>query len=230
MVCVAALCSALGAWQVCRLGQKNSAQLLIDRGFYETPIPIKKMLHNPVLEKKTEYRPVILTGYYNEHLSLKWMAKVQDGENGFYVLTPLELSDGTMVLINRGWSKNPSVLTAGRGPKTPVFLTGYIRFPGTLSVFTPDNQLKRGEVYGLTLPEIRDFWSRGMGKNMPLRTDFYVVLMNPIQLDKGISPLKGRPVLRNTHLSYAITWYLLALVFSAMTLIYLVQNRRVFKP
>ena len=51
----------------------------------------------------TRYRPVAATGEYLPQQQILIDNKVQAGRAGYHVVTPLKLSDGRVVLVDRGW-------------------------------------------------------------------------------------------------------------------------------
>ena len=49
------------------------------------------------------YRPVVATGTYRADDSIVVENRTYNGASGGWVLTPLDLGDGTAVLVNRGF-------------------------------------------------------------------------------------------------------------------------------
>jgi surfeit locus 1 family protein len=133
---------------------------------------------------------------------------------GTWAFMPAQLPEGDTIVINAGFAQNTmqdraledrvvTPLITG----APVTLTGYLRFPETAGLLTPQENLK------LRLWFTRDHlamaqklgWGRA-GRVAP----FYVDLESPVP-DNGI-PLPGALEihLKDDHLQYAITWFGLA--------------------
>jgi len=154
---------------------------------------------------------------------------------GTWAFMPAQLPEGETIVINTGFAQNTmqdraledrvvTPLITG----APVTLTGYLRFPETAGLLTPQENLK------LRLWFTRDHlamaqklgWGRA-GRVAP----FYVDLESPVP-EKG-NPLPG-PLevhLKDDHLQYAITWFGLAgAVMIAFGVWLLGQRRARFEP
>jgi surfeit locus 1 family protein len=49
------------------------------------------------------YRPVYAVGVYRHDREMQLLARTYQGENGVQIVTPLQLADGSAVLVQRGW-------------------------------------------------------------------------------------------------------------------------------
>ncbi len=127
---------------------------------------------------------------------------------GYWVLTPLELGSGAVVIVNRGFvpleRKDPSTRRDGQ-IEGPVTVTGLLRMPEVPNWFTPANEPVRGAWYRRDPTEIVKH--------------FGLVRAAPFMIDADAMPIPGglpqggetRLVFVNTHLGYALTWFGLAL-------------------
>ncbi len=125
-----ALFIALGLWQLDRAAYKHS---IVDRfkarlsaGFK----PFERVEDWPL----NEYRRVILKGKYDIHRTLLLDNQLSRGEAGYHVLSPFELTDGGLVLVNRGWipmGKSRLQLPTIEPPKAPNEAKGIMVMPDT---------------------------------------------------------------------------------------------------
>ncbi|MFD0787665.1 SURF1 family protein, partial [Micromonospora azadirachtae] len=102
----------LGNWQLDRYRGRTEINERIDAGQRMTPAPLGEALPAPTggpgtagpapAEEKV-YTRVTVTGRYDTTNTVLVRGRTVDSRVGFEVLTPLVLSDGSAVLIDRGW-------------------------------------------------------------------------------------------------------------------------------
>lgn len=91
---------SLGLWQLDRAAFK---QVIIDN--FEARFNADyQALGDPDDWLKVEYQRVILHGQYVSGRTLLLDNQLDQGRAGYHVLTPFELADGRLVLVNRGWT------------------------------------------------------------------------------------------------------------------------------
>lgn len=81
--------------------------------------------------------------------------RMREGQDGFFVVTPLEREGGSTVLVNRGWisrkmKEQRDRLRQGEGralPEGEVVVEGLLREPWKKNMFTPDNVPAEGKFY-----------------------------------------------------------------------------------
>ena len=130
----------------------------------------------------------------------------KNGNNGFHIIVPLEVNKQKLILFDTGWiplnkrEKNKRLENIENLKKE---FTAVIRLPSRKGYFQPDND------------SIKNFWffvepelmEQTISKNLE---KFYLEA-----LDNGPNGLplgnQTRIYLRNNHLQYAITWFLIAL-------------------
>jgi len=98
----------LGVWQTHRGDEKQAQQRLLEARMHETPVVLTGSVDSaePLL-----YRRVRVSGEYDAARQIYLDNQVMHGLAGYYVVTPLKLRDGALVLVNRGW--------IARGPSYP---------------------------------------------------------------------------------------------------------------
>ncbi len=173
-----------------------------------------------------EYRPIRLTGQFDDARTLKLLSRTRDGRAGFHLVTPLVTAQaGGTVLVDRGW-----VPVGGDGDVSPpsagqVSVEGYVRKFETPGRFTPDNEPDANTWYYL------DRGQMASAMELPTVASFYVQAAPntaaPNPAVPGVYPAGSVPniALRNPHLQYAITWYALAVVLLVIYVVFHVRRR-----
>lgn len=211
----------LGTWQVQRLSEKVRLIEQIEERAYSNPVAMPMIDEWPELGESDDwnYRNVSVTGEF-QHNNEVQVYTVSDIGPGYWILTPLTLADGSSVIINRGFVPQDKRLPNTR-PETHTdgleTITGLMRQSEGDSLFLRDNNIADGRWYKRDIVEIGNV--KGIDKLAP----FYIDA--DARSGKNSLPIGGKTQLNfpNNHLSYAITWYVLA----AMMLVagfYVVRN------
>ena len=207
-ILIFALLFSFGTWQVKRLFWKEA---LIERYITQSQSnPIK----NPSkldFSNVNEFKSVELSGSFLHKDEVYITGKTYEGNAGFHVITPFNLSNNKIILINRGW-----VSEGYRNPKKRKFslvegqivLKGIIRFPQKKGYFVPENDGNNGFWFTIKPNEIINFLN--LTSNQVINNYYIDALRQGEKLTLPIG-VTGKPKLRNQHLSYAVTWYGLAL-------------------
>lgn len=133
---------------------------------------------------------------------------------GYFVFAPAKLTDGRVVVVDRGFVPVKSKGLVVGGQTTPpgrVNIIGYIRWPEQRGTFTPADDVK-GNVWYLRAPAAMAA-ARHWGDVAP----FYIDQEAPVPPGGLPSPGKLVVMLPDNHLQYAITWFGLA---AALTGVY----------
>ena len=207
-VIIFAILLSFGTWQVKRLFWKEA---LIERYTTQSQSnPIK----NPSkldLSRINEFKSVEFTGSFLHKNEIYITGKTYEGNAGFHVITPFNLTNNKIILINRGW-----VSESYRNPEKRKFslvqgqtlLKGIIRYPQKKGYFVPENDGKNGFWFTIKPNEIINFLN--LTSNQVINNYYIDALRQGEKLTLPIG-VTGKPKLRNQHLSYAVTWYGLAL-------------------
>ncbi len=170
-----------------------------------------------------EFHKVRLEGSFRHDKELYLGARSLNGNPGYQILTPFTLTDGQVVLVNRGWvpveRKLPEQRAEGQ-VAGPVAVEGLVRLPRGQAFMQPDNEPQQNMWFFVDLPAIAAHAA------LPLRTDLYVDA-GPAE-NPGGYPLGGqtRIELPNDHLQYALTWGLLALALIVIYVVYHLKLER----
>jgi surfeit locus 1 family protein len=94
------------------------------------------------------YRRVILRGTWDHAHSVLLGPRVLDGTNGFHLITPLVRTNGSTILVDRGFiSELAAVKKKYPTPSEDVEVHGMLRESQARNNFTPDNNPAKGEWY-----------------------------------------------------------------------------------
>jgi surfeit locus 1 family protein len=204
----------LAIWQVQRLQWKEG--VIAERTARTTATPIDLPAAGTDLSG-LEFRRVTVTGTFDHAHEFYLAARSQNGNVGYWIVTPLKTDKDETVLIERGWvpetKKLPDTRAEGQVGGT-VTLSGFIRLPQVKSFFQPDNEAQKNVWFYLDPKQMAE------AANIPVRTDLY--LDADLAHNPGGFPIGGqtRINLPNDHLQYAITWALLALSLAGVYVVY----------
>lgn len=196
---VAAVCVALGVWQLRRLSDRGALndEILLARA---APAVVGRSASD--LASLTPYRRVIVRGTYDVDAEVLLYGRSLREQPGHEVITPLVFDDGSAVLVIRGWVP---FSIAARAPVTEasptarrVLVEGWLVPPETTGESRPDRD---GVVRTLDI--------MGIGEGV---TDDLAPLA--IQLQEQDPAPASLPVpvplpelSEGPHLSYAIQWF-----------------------
>lgn len=214
---VLAVLIALGAWQVERLAWKNALVAAVeDRTARPPAILPPPAVWRALDQDGFDFTPLIVTGRFLHDREAHVFAVLTSprgpfGGQGYRIVTPLVLADGTTVLVNRGFvpldRKDPATRKDGQIDGN-LTISGLARRSEPSGSFTPADD------------RVRNVWfTRDVGKlaeaaGLPPDRVF------PFTLDAlaSATPSGGLPqggetivAFTNNHLQYAVTWFGLAL-------------------
>nr|WP_168724907.1 SURF1 family protein [Rhizobium laguerreae] len=214
-----AILISLGTWQVERLHWKEGLIADIAARQAAAPVPLADIEAMAAAGGDIEYRKVTATGRYINNKERHFFATWR-GQTGFYIYTPLELADGRILFVNRGFvpydNKEPETRMQGQLTDQQT-VTGLARekLPGKPSWVVPDNDVAKNIFYWKDLDVMAESVGLEKAKVIPFFVDADSTL-NPAGLPIGGVTQVDLP---NDHLQYAFTWYGLAAVLTAVVAI-----------
>jgi len=118
----AALATArLGWWQLDRAAQKIAVHEAMLRQRALPALAAAELARDAAAAAAQQHRAVALRGTWLAAQTVYLDNRPMDGRAGFYVLTPLRLADGSVVLVQRGWlPRNVADRTRITPPATPA--------------------------------------------------------------------------------------------------------------
>lgn len=205
-----AILLSLGFWQLRRLEWKEAVLAEIAGRLAAEPVAVPP---DPTPEAD-QYLRVRATGTL-EPGELHVYTSVPGQGVGYRVIAPMTLADGRRVLLDRGFV--PIADKDAARPPGPIAVTGALLWAQETDAFTSDPD--RG----------KNIW---FARDVPLMAAALDTL--PVMIVVAESDPPGGPVpqpvtvnIPNDHLQYAITWFLLAVVWTLMTgyLLYRIKRR-----
>ncbi|WP_182441028.1 SURF1 family protein [Streptacidiphilus sp. PB12-B1b] len=112
------LCIWLGVWQLSRFEQRTHTgdhRAAQAAALVTHPVPLAGLMAGADAHTVTAGdagREVTFSGRYDAKEQLLVPQRVVNGRNGYYVLTPLQLADGTHIAVIRGWTAGAAHLAA----------------------------------------------------------------------------------------------------------------------
>lgn len=199
---------ALGFWQLQRAEEKKALQLQWQMNQAEA-----SLMWPPspgALDASLRFKPVVLKGHFDSAHQFLIDNQLQGGQSGYHVLTPLRLSEGPAVLINRGWI--PLGENRGKVPVLPAISEGVVTIRGSV------DRLHRValKLQGATTPT--DGWPAIVGVPEPgplaqrLGYDVapYQVLLDPAEPDGWVRVWQVSHLDPGKNQGYALQWFLFA--------------------
>lgn len=192
----------LGFWQVDRLAWKEGVLAEIEARIAADPVALPETPE----EERDKYLPVEVTGEIGEGELYVLVSRKQVGA-GYRVIAPFTTETGRRILLDRGFIKTDK--RDATRPVGTVTIIGNLHWPDDRNSSTPDND------------EAGNIWFARDIADMArvLETEPTLVIARETSLsDTGVTPLPvDTSAIPNDHLNYAITWFSLAFIWSAMT-------------
>jgi surfeit locus 1 family protein len=202
--------SALGVWQLYRLQWKLDLIERVESRIHAEPVSLPPVANwAQVSRENDEYKRVRLQGHFVVGHDTRVQALTVLGA-GFWVLSPFQLHDGNIVLVNRGYV--PSREKGELLPSSAMAVTGLLRLSEPGGGFLRDNVPSDNRWYS------RDVGAIGRARGLANTAPFFVDADRDADAAQGDNaeqwPRGGLTVTRfsNNHLGYALTWFALALL------------------
>ncbi|QFY63671.1 SURF1 family protein (plasmid) [Rhizobium grahamii] len=209
MVLLIAALISLGVWQIERLSWKEALIARVDQRVHAEPVTAPARAEWEKVSRATdEYRHVTAEGTFDNGKETLIYASTTLGP-GYWVITPLNLDDGTSILINRGFvpTEKRDPATRGEGQiSTPVKIAGLLRITEPKGTLIKSNDPANERWYSRDVAAIAE--QRNVANVAPFFIDADVT-QNPGGLPVGGLTQIAFP---NNHLVYAITWFVLAIM------------------
>ena len=197
----------LGVWQLYRLNWKND---LIEN--------INNSINAPkIFDSYEKYEELITISLNNEFELIGnpifLESKTQQGKVGYHAVLPLTYKDNFYSVINLGWlsDKDPeyinNILEVIKSQDSFYAYTRYLS--DKKQIFVPENQPDDNIWFSILKSDLEKYY------NSNFNSRYYFVLFDP-RIKPDINPLA---FLKNNHLNYSITWFLLSLSSAIMILI-----------
>ncbi|MBT2366783.1 SURF1 family protein [Streptomyces sp. ISL-10] len=201
----------LGFWQLHRHERRVAQNALIARNLDAKPVPVGELTSLGHTVPRGDYwRQVTATGSFDTaHEVVVRRRTNADDRVGFHVLTPLVLSDGTAVLVNRGWV--PAAADQKAFPEVPKATAGTVTVTG---------RLKADETTGAS--GIKDLAGLPPRQVMLINSEQQAKLLDRPVLGGYLEQTEPKPAAGpeqipdpdhdsiGAHMAYAVQWWLFA--------------------
>ena len=212
----------LGTWQLQRMQWKNDLINAFEARSAAIPVDPPKA---DSLTTESEFIRLALHGTFQHENEIYLTGRTYEGNAGFHVVTPFQLVDGRVILVNRGW-----VAEAYRDRLTRKFslvegevaVDAILRLPRKKGYFVPENDPDNGFWFTLVPSQINDY----VGVPAPAISSYYADALRTSEVVTLPIGAKTELNLRNAHLSYAMTWYGIALALLGVYAVFHYQAGR----
>jgi surfeit locus 1 family protein len=220
VILFAILCG-LGVWQLERLQWKLALIARVNGHMAAAPVSLDQIAAMPADE--AQYRKVTLTGRF-DHTHEAYVFTTADGAPVYHVLTPFQTDNGKVLMVDRGEVPKEKLDPASRAAGNvtgEMQVTGVWRLPDPAGAFTPAPDMAHRIWYS------RDVIGMAHADGVTLAAP--VVIEADATPNPGGWPRGGQTVVafRNAHLSYAVTWFGLALGLLGIWFAYHISRGRI---
>lgn len=205
---------ALGAWQVQRLSWKRDLIARVDARIHALPITAPR-----AAARADEYRRVRISGHFLHDKTALVQAVTVRGP-GFWVLTPLVTDQGFTLIVNRGFVPPDKRRDYAR-PQGEVHVAGLLRLSEPGGGFLRSNDPVADRWYS------RDVAAIAAARGIDGPTADYFIDADAAGGPDSL-PVGGLTVIKfpNSHLQYAITWFVLAAMVAGAYMFVMRQERK----
>lgn len=207
---------ALSNWQWNRLQDRQVVNAEIQAQINKEPVQISELIiitnDSKSVAEDAQWRTVGMTGVWLQESQVLVRKKSLESDLGLWVVTPLQLTDGTIVMVNRGWTAAAN--SAVDSPVVASVPTGAVEVLGRLRVIPERTKpaptdLPAGQVDRIVPTEIIE------GPDTLSNAYLEMTASRPDSMSSEIRTLPAPEVTEGAHRSYAIQW----IFFEIMTVI-----------
>jgi cytochrome oxidase assembly protein ShyY1 len=191
----------LGLWQLRRLDQRRDFNAVVTARYDAAPRPLDDVLASGTDPQDVQWIPVVASGEYLPDEAVRVVNRSQNGRAGDNIVVPMRLSDGRLLVVNRGFV--PLGLEVPPAPGGEVTITGRLRTSqprrfGQLS--DPEGVLT--ETQRIDLPRL----SQQLDGEV---VEMYVDVFRSDPPEPAVVEPVAKPDLsEGPHLGYAVQWFI----------------------
>ena len=212
-----AVLARLGIWQLDRLELRRAFNAHYSEVMDMPPLEISTASAEDL--SAMEYRAATVTGVYDYEHQIALRNRYHDNLYGYHLLTPLILSDGSAILVERGW-------IPASGNETPADWRKYDQ-PGQITLSGILRLGQEPEMGGVPDPELAEgqtrleFWNNVNLARIqsqiptPLLPVFFQPNYDPNDSQPPIIPARPEiEISEGPHFGYAIQWFTFAVMLA----------------
>jgi surfeit locus 1 family protein len=211
---------ALGIWQMNRLAEKEALIARVEERLGAPPQPLPPVAEWIGLDPELyDYRPVTVTGTFVHEATIRVFTSLSDARGqyagpGYWIMTPMNLSGGGTVYINRGFvpeGLDEPFANGGSGDTGEVTLSGVARASESINAFTPGPDIAHRIEWVRDVERLAAF---DPGEFVPLAG----IYIDAATGEPGALPQGGETTVSfpNRHFEYAMTWFSFAVLTPAL--------------
>jgi len=208
----------LGQWQRDLWKERDRSQGVVLSALAAKPVPLDSVAPDgQVVTQAQQWKMVEASGRYDTAHQFMVRNRSQNSQPGWYVVTPLILSDGTAVLVDQGWVAESNTGGAGTLPAFPPVPSGTVAVSGSLQPDeTTANTRIRDDTAKLPQDEIALIAPGDLASRVPYRLrDGSIRLTSSVPANTGQSaaaPIPNPTYDNSMYIAYMIQWWVFALV------------------
>lgn len=202
----AAICIALGFWQLRRLSARRQANAVLASRRIAPRVELDSL---PSDTAAAHFRRVHLRGVYDHAQEIVLTLRGRSGSPGINILTPLlRANKDTAVLVNRGWIYSPDGMTADTRPwheADTLNGAGFVETFPTKGPFAPPNPARPRSFRRLDRAQLQKAFPYPIA-------NYYVVLTDSAQSSNVPPRVEPASLDEGPHMLYAIQWFSFAVI------------------
>lgn len=211
VLAVVAVCVSAALWQWDRLGEVRENNALARERMAAEPVELDALREGGMDVDALEYRRAVANGTFRADEEVVQRNRSHRGRQGLHVLTPLELGDGTALLVLRGWVParvDEPPLEEASPPDGRVTVTGVLQPSATQPSFGPRDP-ERGRLDTVFHADTERLDSQVEAELLPM----VLRLREPAPPPGELPRPAGSPELdEGSHLSYTVQWFSFAVL------------------
>lgn len=213
--------ASLGVWQVQRMAWKRDLISRVDARVHAAPVPAPTRAQWPAVSDASDgYRHVSVAGRFMPGMESRTLAVTELG-SGYWSLAPLRMDSGDYVLINRGFVRAGD--EAAPMPQGRVVVNGLLRISEPDGGFLRHNDPAQQRWYSRDVAAIARSHGLPSDRAAPFFIDADRESASTLWPRGGLTVVK----FRDSHLSYALTWFGMALLTLVGAAFLFASERRV---
>ena len=202
----------LGVWQLQRLDWKTAQLAEIESKISAASVALPA----EVTAQSDKYLPVTVTGRLLAPEALV-LTSMEDAGAGYRVIAAMEVTGGSRkIMVDLGFVSETN--REFSRPTGPIAVTGNLHWPEEVDGFTPEPELLRKVWFARDVERMANVLGTEQVLVVARSVDPAIAAITPLPVDTGN--------IANDHLTYAITWFSLAVVWLGMTVLLVWRIRR----
>lgn len=209
-----AITARLGFWQLDRAAQKNALQATLDTRRVLPVLAERDLARDAAAAPAQFERRIALEGRWLSAATVFLDNRAMNGRAGFVVLTPLMLSDGSAVIVQRGWQPRDAVDRTK--VVMPVVASDQAHVQGHIAA-PPSRLVDFGDAGSGAIRQNVDLAAFARELKLPLRPVSVVQDEDPKPIADGLLRQWPRPAIDvHKHYGYAFQWFAMATLIAGL--------------